>query len=175
MKVVVASTNPVKIKAALEGLRKIFPNETIEISGVSVSSGVSEQPMSSDETLTGALGRVVGAKLEVPQADYWVGFEGGVEIVEDEMRSVVWVVVSSRTRLGKANAGSFVVPPKIADLVRNGMEMGPADDLVFGQTNSKQKNGGVGILTHGVIDRAALYEIGMVLALIPFINPDLYI
>jgi non-canonical (house-cleaning) NTP pyrophosphatase len=58
--------------------------------------------------------------------------------------------------------------------VRQGMELGDADDAVFGRSNSKQANGAVGILTGNVIDRAELYEQAVVLALIPFKNPELY-
>jgi inosine/xanthosine triphosphatase len=31
------------------------------------------------------------------------------------------------------------LPPKIVELLQQGMELGDADDIVFGQTNSKQK------------------------------------
>jgi non-canonical (house-cleaning) NTP pyrophosphatase len=54
------------------------------------------------------------------------------------------------------------------------MELGDADDLVFGRQNSKQKSGAVGLLTHNRVTRRTLYEQAVVLALIPFINPDLY-
>lgn len=45
MKIVVASKNPVKIKATLGGFEKMFPDVVFETEGVSVSSGVSEQPL----------------------------------------------------------------------------------------------------------------------------------
>jgi len=54
------------------------------------------------------------------------------------------------------------------------MELGHADDMVFKRDNSKQKNGAVGILTHDLIDRASYYEQALILALIPFINKDIY-
>ena len=46
---------------------------------------------------------------------------------------------------------------------------------MFGRTNSKQQNGAVGLLTGDVIDRIALYEPAVVLALVPFRNPRLYV
>ena len=58
--------------------------------------------------------------------------------------------------------------------MRQGLELGQADDIVFGRSNSKQANGAVGILTDDVIDRAQLYEPAVIFALIPFKNPDLY-
>jgi non-canonical (house-cleaning) NTP pyrophosphatase len=54
------------------------------------------------------------------------------------------------------------------------MELGVANDMVFNETNSKQKNGAVGLLTHNQIDRVELYRAGVVLALIPFVNQGLY-
>jgi non-canonical (house-cleaning) NTP pyrophosphatase len=62
----------------------------------------------------------------------------------------------------------------VADLVRHGMELGHADDQVFGRNNSKQMNGAVGILTANAIDREELYAHAVMLALIPFLNPTLY-
>jgi non-canonical (house-cleaning) NTP pyrophosphatase len=53
-KVIVASTNPVKIKTTEMGFAKMFPNETFEVEGVSAESEVSDQPMSEKETLLGA-------------------------------------------------------------------------------------------------------------------------
>lgn len=50
MKIVIASKNPVKMTAALEGFRSLFPHQEFEIAGVSVPSGVRDQPLSDAET-----------------------------------------------------------------------------------------------------------------------------
>jgi len=78
-KVYVASKNPVKIRASQIAFEKIFPIETFAFEGVSVPSDVSDQPMSDEETLTGALNRAAHAKKEKPDANYWIGIEGGIE------------------------------------------------------------------------------------------------
>jgi non-canonical (house-cleaning) NTP pyrophosphatase len=62
----------------------------------------------------------------------------------------------------------------VADLIRQGKELGEADDLVFNRSNSKQDNGAVGLLTGNVIDRAQLYEQAVILALAPFKNTEWY-
>ncbi|MFK7922789.1 MAG: DUF84 family protein [Bacteroidia bacterium] len=59
-------------------------------------------------------------------------------------------------------------------MVRSGIELGIADDKVFGKANSKQKNGAVGLLTHDLIVRETLYAPAVILALIPFVQADLY-
>lgn len=76
IKIIVASKNPVKIDAVKDGL-KAFLKESFEITGVSVPSGVSDQPMSDAETLEGAESRVKNARQLFPGFDYYVGIEGG--------------------------------------------------------------------------------------------------
>lgn len=89
---------------------------------------------------------------EYPDADFWVGLEGGVDLHDDEMAVSGWVVVEDRTgRVGKSMTNTIYLPPKVAKLVAGGMELGEADDIVFGTTNSKQSNGAVGILTGDVL------------------------
>jgi non-canonical (house-cleaning) NTP pyrophosphatase len=75
---------------------------------------------------------------------------------------------------GKARSGTFFLPTKIAALVREGKELGEADDIVFLQRDSKQNNGAIGLLTDNVIDRTLLYEHAVILALLPFKNEVLY-
>lgn len=171
--IIVASTNPVKIQAALDGFRLIFPDEAFTAQGVSVPSGVSDQPMSDEETLTGALNRARAAREKMPDADFWAGIEGGCEEKFGALWAYAWVVVLGDDRVGKSRTGAFTLPHEIAALVRQGVELGEADDRVFGRSNSKQSNGAVGILTADVIDRTGYYEHAVVLALVPFKNPNL--
>ena len=106
---------------------------------------------------------------------YWVGIEGGVEeTVDGEMIAFAWVVVRDHQRVGRGRTGTFYLPPAVTDLIRQGKELGEADDIVFGRNNSKQENGAVGLLTGDVIDRAQLYEHAVILALVPFKNTALY-
>ncbi len=73
-----------------------------------------------------------------------------------------------------SKTGTFLLPSSVAKLVESGMELGHADDQVFGRVNSKQKSGTVGVLTAGLVDRTAYYEQALILALIPWIRPDVY-
>jgi inosine/xanthosine triphosphatase len=173
-KIVIASTNPVKIQAVCWGFQRMFPQEMFHFDMVSTLSGVSDQPASDAETLQGALNRAANAQSRLPQADYWVGVEGGIEDLGGEMAAFAWIVVRSLQQCGKGRTGTFFLPPAVAELVRQGKELGEADDIVFGRSNSKQENGAIGLLTGDVIDRAQLYEPAVVMALIPFRNPQLY-
>ena len=171
--IIIASSNPVKARAALNGFRRMFPAEPFEILPRPAPSGVSDQPMTSAETLLGALNRAAAARAAHPGADFWVGIEGGVE-EDGGLAAFAWVAVLSPSGSGKARTGTFFLPPAVAHLVRQGIELGEADDIVFGATNSKQQNGAIGLLTGDVIDRAALYEHAVVLALVAIRNPGLY-
>lgn len=173
-KVIIASLNPVKIESVKLGFSKIFPHDKIEYQGVAVPSGVNDQPMSSSETLQGAINRASNGQTKFPSADFWIGIEGGIEKMENEMMAFAWIVVQSNHQTGKAKTGTFFLPPPVVKLIDEGKELGEADDIVFGDSNSKQKNGAVGLLTGNVIDRTSFYVEAVVLALIPFLNEKLY-
>ncbi len=163
-----------KRQATESGFRRVFPDLSFEVTTVSVPSGVPDQPRSDFETLAGAENRVAGARRAYPEADYWIGLEGGIDDDGDEMVAFAWVVVCSPSGSGRSRTGTFALPGEVAALVRQGRELGEADDIVFGRTNSKHKEGAVGLLTGGVIDRKQLYEQSVVLALVPLRNVELY-
>ncbi len=173
-KVVVASGNPVKIQATLNAFSRMFAPSRFEVDGATVISGVGAQPMSDAETLRGAERRALAAEEQVPDADFWVGIEGGVEESNGELLAFAWVVVRSAGFSARSRSGSFVLPAPVSDLVRAGKELGEADDIVFGRRNSKQKEGALGLLTGKVIDRRELYQHAILLALVPFKSSELY-
>ncbi len=168
-RIVVASRNPVKMEAVQRGFRRWFPTTGLTFENVDVPSGVSVQPIGDEETRRGARQRAANAAQAFPHADFWVGIEGGVAWWGNDLLSFAWVAVQHKNgSLGEARSGTFMLPPAVAALVRQGYELGEADDRVFGQHNSKQKMGAVGLLTDGLIDRTALYEHAIILALAPF-------
>ena len=174
---VVGSTNPVKLQAVREGAATFFAN--VEVVSMSVPSGVSAPPFGDEESIAGAttlaragLGRQSGAS---PAADFGVGLEGGVVELREGLFACAWCTVVDRAgELGLACTGRFLLPPQVAELVRGGMELGEADDRVFGRVNSKQSDGAVGILTHGAFTRAQFYAPAVKLALVRFVNGTLY-
>lgn len=175
VKIVVASQNPVKLNATLRGFEQMFPGLDFSIEGVSVESGVNDQPIGREETLQGAKNRLNSLIAAVPDADYWVGIEGGIELHDDNMEVSAWIVIKSKEgQIGMGKTGAFVLPPEIAAHIHDGKELGTATDIVFGKTNSKQGGGSIAELTDGLIDRTAHYEVGVIFAIIPFKNPELY-
>lgn len=175
LKIIVASENPVKINAVKEGFRLMFPHKEFRLTGVAAKSGVGKQPMTNWQTISGALNRVNYISQKNPDADYWIGIEGGVEEIKGEMEVFAWVIIKNKqNKISKGKTGTFTLPKKIVELVKKGMELGEADDLVFSQKNSKQKSGAVGLLTGNAIDRTKYYLEAVILALIPFKNKNLY-
>jgi non-canonical (house-cleaning) NTP pyrophosphatase len=75
---------------------------------------------------------------------------------------------------GLAKTATFLLPSSLTKLIREGMELGEADDKVFGRIKSKHGTGTVGLLTDGMIDRSAYYEHALTLALVSWIRPDVY-
>lgn len=172
MKVVVASTNPVKLESVVRGFAPLYG--TVEAVSIHVPSGVPAQPIGVDETLTGALNRAWQGHYAFPHAPFSVGIEGGVERHKGQMYAMAWVaIVSESGHVGTACTGQFLVPLEVARLIEQGMEMGDADDKVFGRSNSKQQNGAIGLLTGDAITRADYYAPAVTMALIPFRNPHL--
>lgn len=168
-----ASKNPVKMDAVKDAL-SVFLNDEIDLLGVSVESGVSDQPMSDAETLLGAENRVKNAQNQFSNFDFYVGIEGGVEEATSGLMAFAWVVISNGKQTGKARTTTFMLPPRVAELIHQGYELGDADDMVFSKSNSKQQNGAVGLLTNDAITRKSLYEPAVQLAFISFLNPELY-
>jgi len=169
-----ASNNPVKIAAVEEGFRRVFPGEDFTVRSASPTLTLPAQPKTDEETLRCARLRALNARELARDGDFWVGIEGGVDERDDEMGTFAWVVILNSIREGKGRSGEFFLPKNVADLVRHGLELGVADDQVFAQQNSKQKNGAVGLLTADAITRAELYVPAVIFALIPFRNPGLY-
>ncbi len=173
-KIVIASKNPVKINAVKEAFESVFEGEEFELQGVSVNSEVPEQPIGDDQTYEGAYNRACNAQKSFNHADFWVGLEGGILKKNKTFEAFAWMVVLSKDNVGKSRTATFDLPREVSKLLDKGYELGEADDIVFKRSNSKQEQGAVGILTKGVVDRSRFYREAVILALIPFVNEELY-
>lgn len=167
-KVVVASLNPAKINAVKSAFQSAFPHQAFEFIGISVESEVDDQPMSDEETRDGALNRVKNAKISQPDADYYVGLEAGIE----DNVTFAWMIIESDTHRGESRSASLMLPPLVIEKLDHANELGDVMDEVFGTENIKQKGGAISLLTHDLLTRSSVYHQALILALIPFINPD---
>ncbi len=169
----VGSTNPVKVGSVASAVTLFWPEA--QAIGVSTDSGVRAQPLSDEEMVTGALNRARQSLEVVATAGYGVGIEGGVLDGADGMWAYAWAVIIDREgRVGRGQTGRFLLPEPIAAMIRDGLELGEADDRFFGRANSKQQEGAVGILSDGRITRLQLYQPAVTFALFPFLRQEFY-
>lgn len=169
----IGSTNPVKVQCVTAAAKQFWPDAVVR--GVSTDSGVTHQPMSDDEMFTGARNRAQQALHQISAADFGVGIEGGVLDTAAGMWAYAWVVIVDRSgQIGTGQTGRFLLPRSVAQLVCSGLELGEADDRFFGRENSKQKEGAIGLLSNGKLDRVQLYQQGVTFALLRFVNPEFY-
>lgn len=171
MKIVVASRNPVKVGATTQAFQTLFPDAVLDVTSVNVESGVGDQPDSDEATRRGARMRALGAREANPEADFWVGLEGGIEVVDDQLMAFAWMAVQGRVGdISEARSTTLPLPPEVKKLVASGLELGEANDRVFSTVNSKQAGGAYGLLTDGLYTREGIYAQTLIMALIPFVN-----
>ena len=173
-KVAVGSTNPTKIQATKIAFEKIFPEETWEIIGTSVPSGIPDQPKSTEQTIQGAQNRAQRA-LETLQADFGVGLEGGMQKIGERWLETGWIVIKDKN--GNEGIGSSIhmlVPPKLISHIEQGKELGVATDIEFITIESGKKQGFFGLMTNNAIDRTNAYADGVISALSRFLHPHLF-
>lgn len=178
--VVVGSKNPVKISAARHAVATLFPDHLVICEGMDAPSGVSEQPMTAAETRAGAINRTLYCRQTYTEihhqpADFYVAMEGGVDCFEDEgPATFAYVVVADQSRQSVGRSAYMPLPRSIYDELKAGAELGPLIDRRFNTRNIKQKGGAIGLLTQGKATRESIYTQALILALVPFIHPNLY-
>ncbi|EKO3606663.1 inosine/xanthosine triphosphatase [Vibrio metschnikovii] len=168
--IIVASLNPAKINAVKSAFEQLFPNHTLQLQGVTVDSGVAAQPMSDEETKQGALNRVHHAEQAYPGADFYVGLEAGIE----QGMTFAWMIVKSAEQYGESRSASLMLPPAINQRLHANNELGEIMDDVFGTDNIKQKGGAISLLTQHHLTRSSVYHQALILALVPFLHPELF-
>lgn len=172
MKVLVGSLNPVKIAAVREAFKQYFSD--VEVQGKKVLSGVSDQPQNQD-IFTGAQNRASNVRQQFPNYDFYVGIEGGIiELYGRWYCNGVICIINKEGHVGLGTSPHFEVPARILEGVQQGQEMGPLVDMFTGLKNTKHDQGIIGILTRGKMNRTQLYVPGVLCALIPFVNKDLF-
>lgn len=170
---VVGSTNRVKISAVQAVLSRAWPDARCE--GVSVPSGVPDQPWGDEETQRGAEGRARAA-LAMANADLAIGLEGGVVALPDgNIRTCAWAVAVDREGArGIGGSLALPLPEAVAERLRAGEELAYAMDAVARTVGTKYGSGASGILTAGLIDRQRAYEPLVTYALAPWLASDYF-
>ena len=186
--VAVGSARRPKLNAVWEALTIFGPildsNGQFEVVGVDVPSGVSHTPSSRAELMAGARFR---AESLVKQARdrgepwrYFVGLEGGLDVVEENGRRVVflqsWAYVTDGNGPGAyGQSGAVQMPMTLAaEVIERGTELSVAIDAYAGQQGIRDAQGAWGVLTRNLITRQEAFRVAVVSAFAPFFNASLY-
>src|SRR5579859_2213478 len=144
--VAVGSLRRPKVDAVREAMRSLGPTlaagAEIEVVGVEISSGVRETPLSREETMSGARNRAEAllgmARGKGEPWRYFVGLEGGIEIVRENGLQWPflenWAYVSDVTGRGSfGQSGAILLPESVAKrVVEEGIALGDAMDVYAG-------------------------------------------
>ena len=173
----VASTNPVKIKATREAFQPFFPSLVIKSSEIILSTTNNIQPIGEEETRKHSRLRVLQAKKLHPGYDYYVGIEGGiVKLKSGEPRIVVYSSISNNENIETIRGCEIPLPADWYFSLNKDefRELGDIVSQVSGVENIKQKQGAVGYFTNNHVTRFDILKQSVVMALVPFVNNKLF-
>jgi len=169
----VGSTNPVKVRAVENVLRKVFPKLPLRTRAVDVTSKVSDQPFEA-EAIEGAINR---AREALKEADYGIGIEAGLfwnEQVRDLLDVQYCAVVDKRGHVTLGHGPGFAYPPFVVERAKAGKTVGDAMAELTGEKAIGRTRGAIGYLTEGRMDRTELTEAAVLMAMVSRIRKDLY-
>ena len=186
--VAVGSTRRPKLNAVWEGLTvfgpQLDPDAQFEVVGVEVGSGVGHTPTTRAELMAGARQRaeaLVRMARERGEAwRYFVGLEGGLDVIEENGQRLVflenWAYVTDGSgRSAYGQSGSILIPAPLAEQVLDrGVELAAAIDAYAGGQGIRDAQGAWGILTRNLITRQDAFRIAVINAFAPFFNVTLY-
>lgn len=169
MKIVVGSTNAVKVAAVREIVPQYEFLSGADIASMDVSSGISEQPKSLEETMTGAMNR---ARQAFQDCRFSIGIEDGLMRIPHTKTGFMNVCVcaiydGSQFHFGLSSA--FEYPKEVARLVvEEGLDINQAF-LRTGLTAHPRvgsAEGAIGVLTKGRLPRKEYTKQAVQMALI---------
>jgi inosine/xanthosine triphosphatase len=187
IKIAVGSTRRPKLTALNEAIRDfgavLAPGVEFEVIGVEVESGVGHTPANRAELMLGARQRAEAlVRLAREKAESWryfVGLEGGLDIIEEgENRRVMlesWAYVADGRDGHYGRSGGVEIPRALAhEVLENGVELSVAIDRFAGAVGIRDAQGAWGVLSNGLISRTEAFRVAVVAAFAPFYNAKMY-
>jgi inosine/xanthosine triphosphatase len=185
--VAVGSTRKPKLRAVSEALNafasKLVPDADFEVVGQEVESGVSSTPTCSEELMRGARHRAEAlvhiARTTHKSWRYFIGLEGGLEVLQDDRARRVflesWAYVSDGAHGFYGRSGGIEVPETLAhEVLERGFELSDAIDRSAGAVGIRDGQGAWGVLSAGLIARDESFRVALLAAFAPFYNPTMY-
>lgn len=186
--VAVGSTRRPKLNAVTEALEafaaRLVPEAKFEVVGVEVGSGVSHTPSSSEELMRGARQRAEQlVRLACKESKPWrffVGLEGGLEVLQDDRSRRVllesWAYVRDGTRGFYGRSGGIELPEELAhEVLERGFELSDAIDRYAGAVGIRDAQGAWGVLSGNLIPRQEAFRVAVIAAFAPFYNAGMYV
>ncbi|WP_202318533.1 inosine/xanthosine triphosphatase [Archaeoglobus neptunius] len=173
MRVVVGSKNPTKVEGTRQAFLQYF--EDVEVTGVEVKTDIPSQPFDG-ETITGAIERA--KKSYSSEYDFSVGIEAGLFRFDGTITGYIDFQVAAIYNGKVYTLGfgpGFEYPPMVIGEVLKGKEVGDVMSELSGIEDLGKKTGAVHYLSKGVISRTELARLSVTMALIPWINRELYL
>lgn len=154
MKIIIGSKNRAKVAA----VKKAFHKYDCAIIAVEVASRVSKQPLTDEETVTGALNRAKGALLQ-QAGQIGIGLEGGVVRFRNDLYVCNWgaLVCKNISEPIIAGGARFKLPKQIATQIYAGQELGPVLAKYVYENKLAKDDGAVGVFTKGLLGRTDMY------------------
>ena len=156
LKVAIGTTNPAKVQA----IQKAFQEQYGEVhfQCLKTESHVSEQPMSDQETIEGALNRAK-IVLKTTGSDVGIGLEGGVSESLYGMFVCNWGALVDRDGNEIIGGGARIsLPKEISNEIKAGKELGPLMDEYTQRTGIRKKEGAIGVFTNGLLTREEMFR-----------------
>lgn len=151
MKVYVGSQNQAKTNA----VKNVFCIDEIET--VSVSSKVSSQPYSDEETLEGAINRA-RQSAAVSKTGIGIGLEGGVMEIGSEVYLCNWgALIDRHDNIFTASGARIPLPAEIVKQLEKGEELGDIMDRFARRKEVREKEGAIGIFTNELVRREEMF------------------
>jgi inosine/xanthosine triphosphatase len=185
--VAVGSTRKPKLRAVMKALDafapKLVPDGDFEVVGVDVQSGVSPTPTSCEELMRGARQRVQ-ALVETARETrktwrYFVGLEGGLEVLQDDRSRRVflesWAYVSDGIVGFYGRSGGIELPEELAhEVLERGFDLSDAVDRYAGAVGIRDGQGAWGVLSGDLIQRDESFRVAVITAFAPLYNAKMY-
>jgi inosine/xanthosine triphosphatase len=186
--VAVGSTRRPKLNAVWEAVSvfgpTLDPNVQFEVVGVEVPSGVRHTPLTRDDMMAGARQRaeaLAGMARERGEPwKYFVGLEGGLDVVREEGRRWVflenWAYVADLSGRGAyGHSGGILLPDRLVEqVVDAGVELADAIDSFAGGHGIRDAQGAWGVLSRNLITRQDAFRTSVINAFAPFFNAGVF-
>ncbi|GAB4327640.1 MAG: inosine/xanthosine triphosphatase [Promethearchaeota archaeon] len=182
---VVATRNPLKVR----GTRKAFELVFGAAEAVPVEPpDLPPQPLTLSETTNGAVQRAKwairaffrGEGENDSRVTFGVGVEAGLQPTREALTGFlsyqICAVADPDGRVTLGASPGFEYPPAVVRKVTSARQSEVADAMaeVTGDSQIKTTTGAIGYLSKGLLDREELTRLGVLMALVPRIRPQLY-